>query len=879
MAETTPNLGLKKPLESEFVSIHTLNENMDVIDQSLGSVNDLPTQAKNAVGAISEVYDHLSEKPPQPITLTSGVQIVQGGDVPAILHPTIKGRTLVNLLGRDGNCEDLSKWAKTGGTSATTALDSNNKVYGNNSIKFTWNGTTQVWTALSQNITSLINPSNYYIALGDVKNGNATWVKIGFLKNGNITYYDTMNISDSSRFNLSYARVGPNELSDMTSMDLFLVINVSGSGQFANFDGIRLYEVSQADYDAIPTMSRKQVAAKYPYVDEMKHVNAVYIENKGKNLLPPFSEWTLNANAVTTDNYSFLLNSTGTSQSSPRDVDVVPGETYTFNLETNGQVSIYGLDDDGALIQPAYKSTDSPLPFTLVVPEEVKRVRIYPTSGSLGVGTFSFTNPMLNLGPESLLFEPQKPSYLYLPDCNLRSNIDGSIADRLYTDGQGKPRVTRRFREVVLDGSMDWAFETDHAGYKRVRASSIKRQVDSDATNAISIKYDGKILQLNSSAPTMGDQVSFLGSGSYISIADTDSGWGESYTPTADEIKAYFNGWRMYSVPNYTKYTSGTKYWAKIYTGTGTPNTSSDGSIPIVWGSGTTVLPTEINNDPTFTPYRLMYQLAQSVDEPVTYEGSLMLHEGDNQVEVGTGGVVREAANPIFYSTTNDYLINNISFISSLLSKRTNSILALYKNGIWDRAGLTKTLGAWNGNEGVRIPSANYDPTAAYSVTYLALDSYTLGIAPQKISAEYAPNIRESVESLVRELVEARTETSVLQNTKAQKQQPQWIEGTLINEFAGAVRYTQSDNGFVTLQFTVTISNTTLNTLICRLPKDYLPYASVVASPTVNNNTGSTGAGVAISRVLGGLVISGTPHFNVGQVVVGQITYRKHMGE
>lgn len=311
-------------------------------------------------------------------------------------------------------------------------------------------------------------------------------------------------------------------------------------------------------------------------------------------------------------------------------------------------------------------------------------------------------------------------------------------------------------------------------------------------------------------------------------------------------------------------YTSGTKAWKAYSTPVGSP--ADVVTLPM----GTPFS--------SFTPYRLIYQLAQSVDEVVTYEGSLMLHEGDNQIEVGTGIIVREAVNPQPFG--DGIYINNNAVPTGRLKNRTNSIRNVFKESQKDKKWtILANHAAGNGGGQAYTSKSLYDPTSAYSVTYLALDTYAIGIAPDTISAEYAPNIRESVESLVRELVEARTESSVLQNTKAQKQQPKWIEGTLINEFTGAVRYTQSDNGLVSVQFTVTISNTTLNTLICRLPKDYLPYASVVSAPTVNNNTGSTGAGFGINRTLGGLVISGTPHFNVGQVVVGQITYRKHMGE
>ncbi|MBJ8192715.1 hypothetical protein JDS79_38910, partial [Bacillus cereus] len=45
-----------------------------------------------------------------------------------------------------------------------------------------------------------------------------------------------------------------------------------------------------------------------------------------------------------------------------------------------------------------------------------------------------------------------------------------------------------------------------------------------------------------------------------------------------------------------------------------------------------------------YTPYQLVYQLATPTVEPIVSEGQLAFNEGDNQVEVGTGIVLREKA-------------------------------------------------------------------------------------------------------------------------------------------------------------------------------------------------------------------------------------------
>jgi len=55
LAETTPNIKMRKPLENDSVDIAVINENMDKIDQALGDMASVSTTAKDAAGAISEL--------------------------------------------------------------------------------------------------------------------------------------------------------------------------------------------------------------------------------------------------------------------------------------------------------------------------------------------------------------------------------------------------------------------------------------------------------------------------------------------------------------------------------------------------------------------------------------------------------------------------------------------------------------------------------------------------------------------------------------------------------------------------------------------------------------------------------------------------------
>ncbi len=832
MAEVTPNLGLKKPLESEFVSIQTLNENMDKVDQSLGPVEDLPTTAKNAAGAISELYDQLADKPHEQLTLTPGVQIVQGGDVPAILRPTMQGRTLVNLLGRKGNFEKIADWAIT----SEAAVDTTNKLYGSQALRISGDNS----GSLVASTTFEVPANSYFLAVVEALAGGQCQWKIG---DANKVIGNGVNWLKFSSVSASTGTVQFYE-----------------NGRPITVDGVRIYRISFEEFSKLESMTSDQILAIYPYVDDMKHINAVYIESKGKNLLPPFSEWQGGAGTISTINgaYEIML---GANQNIICEMNVLKNADYSVSFAAVGLNDVLiGVTDPTQNVAISGWKTSSFIFNT----GGYSTIRVIISSGGSGAGRLS--NIMMNIGSEALPFDPHKPSYLYLPDCSLRSNVDGNIADRLYTDGQGKLRVTRRFREMVLDGSLGWDFYADRTGFKNVTVPVL----GAAGFNAQMIKYDGRYIPYaDPTAETERFAFNTAATSIIAAISDAISGWGETYMPTADEIKAYFYGWRLYN--NYTglNFNLGEDPIHKRWTPVHRP-----------WdGQGiASVVPTDFSSG--YSPYRLMYQLAQSTEEQVTYEGSLMLHEGDNQVEVGTGIVVREAANPV-YSGGTSYHINNPGTIpASNLKSRTKTIIGVYEDDRLDLGWKRRTdnPGVFTfGVVSLYKEKEYYKPGAAYSVTYLVLDTYALGITPQTIGAEYAPNIRESVESLVREVVEARTETSVLQNTKENTQKvtlaPKWINATLLADWSGNFDYAKDENGLVTLRYGITAGTTTLNTPIMFLPAGYFP-ATNTPIPTSNNNSGSAGLGLYINGTIGGVAVTETINFTAGQLIYGSITYK-----
>jgi hypothetical protein len=308
-----------------------------------------------------------------------------------------------------------------------------------------------------------------------------------------------------------------------------------------------------------------------------------------------------------------------------------------------------------------------------------------------------------------------------------------------------------------LDGSLTYSLGNDLTGYKIVAANNISNLVTS--FNNL-VKYDGKILKqaVDTSDGSWSDAANKI---VYVGIPDIDSGWGETYVPSAAEIQAYFNGWKMYdNGADFTaKYSTGTKAWC--YRADGSRGVSSGD-----YTGGTNTLPTTVA--PNFKPYKLQYQLATSLVEEVQVEGAITLHEGLNQIEVGNGVQVRERANPNYYSVNNEYLINNTAFSPSQLTYRTQKILSVYRNEKIDQR-FTNPTGSAYGNVQARIGAADYDPSASYTVTYFTLDPYKITCNLVQITAEYPTNIKTTIDQLAINQADMTTRIGVLENTKAGK--------------------------------------------------------------------------------------------------------------
>ncbi|KZE80302.1 hypothetical protein AV654_12370 [Paenibacillus elgii] len=726
----TSNLKLHNWTGSDQVLRSEFNENFEKIDAFASELM--------AMGSI-------------PVQLNYGMQTVNVEHTRMLENVSMKGRTLVNLLGRDGNCEDASRWGQY--TSAMLSLDFVKKASGSNSIQFK--------IVSGQHSAGIVKPytvsaGKYYIAIADVANTDIqNGVVLNFGRNKTAEYTGTS-------FATKWVKLAPSE----SGQQLLSIFGFGTPGQTANVDNVRLYEISAEDYANIDRMTSEEIVAKWPYIDGMKSVYSPYVIKYGENLLPPFTEWNVMAGNGGTpkldidDPFSASLIADLSGQAIYVDLPVAPNTTYTLalaSLPANGFIGVNSFDENMQFVS-AYEGYTSKVSKTVTTEPNVRYLRVMLGNHTFGAGTYRFMKPMLSLGSTAKPFKSRNDDHLFFPNVSLTSNTDGTIHDTLY-QRDGKYWKQARFRTMELDGKLDWSLvDGVYTGFKEVKVPIMEE----DVTNtAVLVKHDGKLLKVNpdGTKPSGGDEFT-LTTGSkhlFISISNSDSGWGDSYKPTPEDIKAYFNGWRMYQEDTSAAtgiYVSGKKWWARR-NGTGFDSATAE-IVPTAYG---------FINGPT--PYKLQYQLAAPTVEEIIAEGGITFHEELNQVEVGNGMIVREHHNVVTIGG-NSYML-----MGAGQKYRADRAFAVYKNGVNAGWSLKRRV-SFDVNYGwgyAQTLSSNVDPSATYTVTYLAFDQHALTCNVQSIQGEYAGNLKSVVDTLAANQADMSEQITELQGgTNAARQ-------------------------------------------------------------------------------------------------------------
>ncbi|WP_068498558.1 hypothetical protein [Paenibacillus kribbensis] len=802
-SEKTPNLGLNQidrtsPKTTYFDLEKYLDQNWRTVDNFAGDVND----------GVNEIKKRLDTTERKTVTLEPGVQIVHAEKAAPFSLTGLSGRTLVNLLGRDGNCEATTGWNVTG----TLEVDTGTRTSGANSIKVSLN-------AASGNINRAVNTvsGKMYVLLADLKNGSTSraYVSVNGVANGNDV--------TGTVFGTSFLRFTATSKSHVVA-----AVGSGTSGNAFNVDSFRLYEVSTGEYAALASMTADQVATKYPYVDSVTPVRNPYAIRYGENLLPPFYEWLTTGHKISIDSpYSIegelLSGAIGTDAYAVTYLDVIPNKEYTITnpAESTGKVRISAFNAAGTRIQGIF-----------INPGESRVIKMDASAVRIGVnvsGVTQYTNefnvdawswpvgtkrkiysPMLNIGSTAKPFKPREDSMIALQTDLYADPVTGANADTIF-EREGQYFKSKKWQGVTLDGSLPWVYFTSAAGYKVVRIPVSNGLVDSERIT----KFDGKLIQ--HVFPLSGPDQSHLSPESGVvglSISSADSGWGDNYTPTADEIKAYFMGWIMYDGSMNGGNANPDTPSGNVYNGTGSKAwCRRTNGVTRAFSDPTATLPTTLA--PKWTPYELVYQLATPTVEPIVSEGQLTLTDGDNQVEVSSGIVLRERASVFEYNNT--AFIGAKAHVTSYLSTPSRKILGVYANGRKDSKWRLTTAYDWAYAE---TPSTNYDKTKTYTISFLTLAQSP--VVP--IIGSYAINEKTLLADLVGGVQQAASRVSVLENKKADKDNPAWITPTLLNGWSSSrFGVLKTSNGIVFFRDAITGGVTAPATIAFTLPKGYRP--------------------------------------------------------
>ncbi|PZM67505.1 pyocin knob domain-containing protein [Paenibacillus dendritiformis] len=672
----------------------------------------------------------------QPLTLNPGLQVVEAENDTPFRMGEVKGRTLVNLLGRAGACDNAELWTdyQTTHTIDQTLCVSPKGASGGSAVTKT---------------KVLFEAEKFYLLIGKAKVGTATTASLsvsGYME-------DTKTQAASNKeFQVLYKAIANFSTPDTRGINANVI---GGDGVTAYFDDVRLYEISQAEYEIIVSKTPEQVAAKYPYVDGITNVTNPYAIVTGGNLLPPFSDgWyaLTDTHLMLISPYEAVMQISTSAQTGIHipAFPVLPNTDYTYSAEHNAGLNIFGVESGTALVS---NFKGSQVTFNTGNNTRINVAFVNGDSAGGTPGTYSIKNPILTVGTEPKPFARQQCSTLGFETQLAAHPVDGSNPDTLFMGDDGLPYVMEKWGKLNFDELPASALSVG-GGNGSFKQINLRRVMKNPVYKSqIAVKFDGTMLVPSTEVLKSADGL-YIGdnyidiNNVYITVRNTDSGWGADYKPELDEMKAYFLGWKMYHVES--------NDYKSVYNGTGTKRWVS----LVDWSTLSPVGVTPSEVAPGYTPYRLQYLKAKPTVEPVrNYELGATLTAGSNIVEVGSGIVIRERANPSVNIGWNHAVINRVDGGHGHLKHRVNKFYGVYRNEAADKKWVEDSQGGLAyGLKAMVTDRHLFDPTAVYHVTYTMLDP-TLA-AP--ISGTVATNLRGTVSDLIRAVNLLESEISVI---------------------------------------------------------------------------------------------------------------------
>ncbi|MFE1631037.1 hypothetical protein ACFLFF_30345 [Brevibacillus reuszeri] len=775
-------------INSSFEAIDTAFENIALdLKKANDSLDLIGSNLEKTDTDVKDLQDRLSRNNIQAGTLQHGLQVIQADKSAPLSLVNVNGRTLVNLLGNSGNMKGgLTDWTKIYGT-VTFETTTNPKVASGNCLKLV--NSPDVNDGLSQVYSKrkgiALRAQKFYIMAASVyvETGAITFGAYDWTGGTNGKWHGSSGmLSANNDYTTCFIKVSQVE-KDTPDVSLVISGYSSQTPVVAYLADARVYEVDKTTYDKInvdPEYTGEKLAAKFPYVDNAKPIQNLAIRKHAKNLIPPFTEWRITNVSEITEPYKFSFQSPGTSyyNGAVLILHVIPGQKYVFSVRSSGEGSRWFR------IYYNHTATGS-APISRSFSTEYNEVVFIPTASFITIilgnldttpnKKYTFWEPQLELGDKATPFEPHDSDYLAIPTV-LASAPDGSICDVLFTKDAELFKLKRYSDPMDIDGIgiTNWNFEADYKGFKSVYTPIVPAVFPNmkQAADHLLVKSDGRIIQQTTDVTLREDIFVCTPTTARISITvkDFESGWGVNYTPTVAEIRAYFNGYKLYdsagtptSTSTYNRTDGLNKAWA-YKNADGTYSNATSMVILEELASG-------------FTPYKLTYLLDIAEEEHVRAEGSIMVGEGTNYLEVLEGFIVREPNTP--YVTSAYAYINYINARQSMLKHAAERIETIYENGKPSNLNWYMTTNSSYQGMGCYAQGALFNPSASWEVSYIAKDSYLLTCPPIDIKVEYPTTLKSVVDTLVKQTTRAEHRITIIENEFALAHQPMWLPAIL----------------------------------------------------------------------------------------------------
>ncbi|WP_342472181.1 phage tail protein [Metasolibacillus sp. FSL H7-0170] len=599
------------------------------------------------------------------------------------------------------------------------------------------------------------------------------------------------------------------------------------------------------------------------------------------NHIPLFDSgaWSLLPTASVKAPNELEFNITGAAQNNRLDIQITPNETYTINGEISDTRLAFTIWDNAQSI--IIKSTSDTVPFTFTVPNNINSISVYVGSGSAPNGTYSVKNLTLNKGSQVEPFVANVKGVKNPTIINKTNDTSLVVPTTLY-DGEyveyntkGDLVKYRKWGEMELsDPQLIWTTigtSNQRNGYRQVRTNHVMNTTID--MNRYLTNHIGKVVlngRIGDPYPSM--EMNYLNMGVlHIVIPNSESGWGDNYNPTDEEIKAYFLGWKMYNADG------GYGGEGDLYNGTGSKGWAYRDPITTSKVNGLTgTLPTTqapINS--MWQPYRLIYEHAEPIQEVITSSGDLLLSKGDNDLQVHAGRIVNELNNPYLGGATSTVVYFNYDLFNPLEYK-TGEALSLFENSK-RKPFLLSISSNSDGTPRLLLRLEDYDPTNTYTIDYEPLYLWEVTAPIDAVQIVYAESLQVVVNSLVESsATQHDTVTRMLDTFINEGDGVEWIMPTLLNgttQTVSGTRYTKDSSGMVHLIINLNTPRAfSPNEAIFLLPKGYRPNKTFYITSIEYNSSSDKIAGI-ISVGVSGVISTGITSSGKG-ALIAYATYK-----